>query len=147
MHSTFTKSGINGAGVESRRERREIMKTMLAGMALGVALGAAGIAIAQGGHHHGHSSPAAPAAASASAKAFQAANAKMHKAMDIRFTGDADADFVRGMIPHHEGAVDMARIVLAHGKDPEIRRLAEEVLKAQETEIGQMKAWLKKRGL
>jgi uncharacterized protein (DUF305 family) len=123
------------------------MKSMLAGMILGVALGGAGFAIAQGSHHQGHGAPAAPADASASTKAFQAANEKMHKDMDIRFTGDADADFVRGMIPHHEGAVEMAKIVLQHGKDPEIRKLAEEVVKAQETEIGQMKAWLTKRGL
>jgi uncharacterized protein (DUF305 family) len=123
------------------------MKSTLAGMILGIALGGAGFAIAQGSHHHGHGAPAAPAGASASTKAFQAANTKMHKAMDIKFTGDADADFVRGMIPHHEGAVEMAKIVLAHGKDPEIRKLAEDVVKAQETEIGQMKAWLKNRGL
>lgn len=123
------------------------MKSMLTGMILGVALGGAGFAIAQGSHHQGHGAPAAPAGASASTRAFQAANATMHKAMDITFTGDADVDFVRGMIPHHEGAVEMAKIVLVHGKDAEIRKLAEEVVKAQEIEIGQMRAWLRKRGL
>jgi uncharacterized protein (DUF305 family) len=122
------------------------MKGMLAGLALGLALGGAGWALAQGGHNQ-HGGHAAPAVGSASTKAYQQINEKMHAAMDITFTGDADVDFVRGMIPHHEGAVEMAKVVLAHGKDAEIRKLAEEVVKAQETEIGQMKAWLKKRGL
>lgn len=73
---------------------------------------------------------------------FAAVNADMHKAMDIAFTGDIDKDFVRSMIPHHEGAVAMAKIVLQQGKDPEIRALADAIVKAQETEIAQMKDWL-----
>jgi len=80
-------------------------------------------------------------------KAYAEANAKMHAGMEIEFTGDADVDFVRGMIPHHQGAVDMARIVLQYGKDPEIRKLAGEIIKAQEAEITMMQEWLKKRGL
>jgi uncharacterized protein (DUF305 family) len=70
----------------------------------------------------------------------------MHAAMNIAFTGDADADFVRGMIPHHQGAVEMAKVVLAFGKDPAVRKLAEEIVKAQETEIALMQSWLKQRG-
>jgi uncharacterized protein (DUF305 family) len=71
---------------------------------------------------------------------------KMHSAMDITYTGKADVDFVKGMIPHHAGAIDMAKAVLAYGKDPEIKKLAEGIIKAQETEIAQMQAWLKKNG-
>jgi uncharacterized protein (DUF305 family) len=63
--------------------------------------------------------------------------------MDISFTGNADIDFVRGMIPHHQGAVDMAKTVIAFGKDPQIRKLAEEIVKAQESEIALMQGWLK----
>ncbi|AJD40235.1 DUF305 domain-containing protein [Rhizobium sp. SEMIA 4085] len=81
-----------------------------------------------------------------SSQAFAEANAKMHKDMAIEMTGDADADFVRSMIPHHQGAIDMAKIELQYGKDPNIRKLAEAVIKAQEAEIADMNAWLKAHG-
>jgi uncharacterized protein (DUF305 family) len=99
------------------------------------------IVVAQAHQHHG-----APAAAKSSpaTKGYEAANAKMHKDMAIKYSGNADADFARGMIPHHQGAIDMAKVVLQHGKDPDIRKLAEEIIKAQESEIAWMKDWLKK---
>lgn len=78
--------------------------------------------------------------------AFMEANTRMHSDMAIAFTGDADVDFIAGMIPHHQGAVEMAKIVLEHGADPEVRKLAEEIIAAQETEIAWMTDWLAKHG-
>ncbi|ESX98833.1 DUF305 domain-containing protein [Mesorhizobium sp. LNJC405B00] len=73
---------------------------------------------------------------------YKAAMDKMHSDMMIEYSGNADVDFVRGMIPHHRGAIDMAKVELANGKDPEIRKLAEDVIAAQEAEITKMHAWL-----
>jgi hypothetical protein len=70
---------------------------------------------------------------------------QMHKAMGaVKPTGDADIDFVQGMIPHHQGAIDMAKIELEKGKDPEIKKLAQDIINAQEVEIKQMNDWLAK---
>lgn len=58
------------------------------------------------------------------------------------YTGNADVDFLAMMIPHHQGAVDMARLLLIHGKDPLTRKLAEEIIASQTTEIAAMRARL-----
>jgi uncharacterized protein (DUF305 family) len=79
----------------------------------------------------------------ASTTAYQAAMDVMMKDMMVAYTGNADVDFAKGMIPHHRGAVDMARVVLQYGKDAEIRKLAEGVVGAQESEISIMQNWLK----
>ena len=98
------------------------------------------------GGQHGGMSAQPKGDTGPSSLAFHGINMKMHGAMDIVFTGNADVDFVKGMIPHHAGAVDMAKTVLAFGKDPEVRKLAEEIIKAQESEIAFLKAWLAKQG-
>ena len=89
--------------------------------------------------HEGHPAPAADSPSSA---AYAAAAAKMHADMGAKLTGDADVDFARGMIPHHQGAIDKAKIELEYGKDPELRGLAERIIAAQEEEIAFLEAWL-----
>jgi DUF305 family protein family protein len=61
--------------------------------------------------------------------------ARMHAAMDVAFTGDADRDFARMMIPHHQGAIDMALVELRYGKDERLKRLAQEIIVEQQQEI------------
>lgn len=122
-------------------------KLVAIGFAAAAGLVIAGFALAQGpGAIHDRPHARTTGDQSAPSLAFTAANEKMHRDMAITFTGNADVDFVRGMIPHHQGAIDMAKITLAFGKDPEIRKLAEEIVKAQETEIAFMRSWLAKKG-
>ncbi len=64
--------------------------------------------------------------------------ARMHAGMHVPFTGDADHDFARMMIPHHQGAIDMALVELRYGKDQRLKRLAQEIIVAQQQEIAVM---------
>jgi uncharacterized protein (DUF305 family) len=99
--------------------------------------------IAQETDHSGHVMTGKESPAT---KAFMAANMAMHADMAITYTDNPDADFIRGMIPHHQGAVDMARIVLEHGTDPEVKAFAEQIIAAQEAEIAWMTDWLARNG-
>jgi uncharacterized protein (DUF305 family) len=83
-------------------------------------------------------------AASPADKAFVGAMKTMMNNMHVKPTGKPDKDFVLMMIPHHQGAIDMAKVELQYGTDPELRQLATDIVAAQEKEIAQMKAWLEK---
>jgi uncharacterized protein (DUF305 family) len=80
----------------------------------------------------------------ASVKVNQQAMNTMMAAMMVTYSGNADVDFVTGMIPHHQGAIDMAKIELQFGKDATLQKLASDIVKAQESEIAFMQDWLKK---
>jgi uncharacterized protein (DUF305 family) len=97
------------------------------------------------GGHGGHGAQPQPStdSTSPSTKAYETANERMHQEMMIQFTGDADKDFIAGMIPHHRGTVDMAAILLKYGKNPRVRELAEQIIREQEKEIILMEELLK----
>jgi uncharacterized protein (DUF305 family) len=85
------------------------------------------------------------AGSSPATQAFQEADQKMMQQMSAPpYTGDADKDFVAHMLPHHQGAVDMAEVELKYGKDPEMKKLASNIVKTQKEEIAVMKRWLAK---
>jgi uncharacterized protein (DUF305 family) len=94
---------------------------------------------------HIHSQPIVQAWESAGgfAQALYKTTMRMHDDMfRTPPSGNADVDFLIQMIPHHEGAVEMARLHLAAGTDPLIRRLAEEIIASQQAEIAAMKSRL-----
>jgi len=79
-----------------------------------------------------------------STKAYEAAMDKMMTGMQAPYSGDADRDFVVGMVPHHQGAVDMAEVELQYGKDPVLRALCKRIIASQTQEIALMQGWLAK---
>jgi uncharacterized protein (DUF305 family) len=81
-------------------------------------------------------------AATPADQAFMASMKTMQKNMAVKPTGETDRDFVLMMLPHHQGAIDMAKVELRYGKDPLLRKLAGDIVKAQEQEIGTMRDWL-----
>ena len=104
------------------------------------------VALAQDMDHSQHDMSAMdmPNAADGAARAYMDGMAKMSRDMNAPMTGDADADFATMMIPHHQGAIDMAKVQLEYGKDPALRKLSEAIVSAQEGEIAFMKDWLAK---
>lgn len=125
---------------------RFVVACLSAGLMASLATGLAGQAAAQG-HDHGHGGVAARSISDTPAtRDFKAAHATMMRNMAHPYTGDPDVDFRVQMIPHHQGAIDMARVALRHATDPWTRQLAEAVIVEQQREIAEMQAWLERRG-
>lgn len=120
------------------------LTAVAAAFAIAAAIAAPGLAGAE--ETTGHEGHAMMGDKGPASMAFMEANDRMHSGMAIEFSGNPDVDFIRGMIPHHQGAVEMARIELEYGSDPEVRKLAEAVIAAQEAEIKWMQDWLAKNG-
>lgn len=99
----------------------------------------AGPAVAQ--DHSGHTMQGAMSG-------HMAAMDKMMNSMDgMETTGNADADFLIMMIPHHQSAIDMAEVELEHGTDADTREMAQQIIDAQKGEIAEMKAMLQRMGV
>ncbi len=82
-----------------------------------------------------------PSVAAPATAAYDAAIEKMQHDMNIPFTGDADRDFVAATIPHRQGGIDMARLELQYGHDPDLRKLAQDIIAAGEREIALLRQW------
>jgi uncharacterized protein (DUF305 family) len=113
-------------------------------LASAIFIAAIGPVAAQGGHHD-HASPASDGSA-ASTQEFRKADAEMMENMKVPYTGNPDVDFRTHMIPHHEGAVAMAKVALRHAKDESTRQMARKIIEDQEKEIAEMRQWLKANG-
>ncbi len=128
------------------------MKKLTIAFIVGAVVVAGGLAIAQGQMNmdsmpgHDMSQMGMSGSDNPAVKAYTEAMNRMQQNMVMDYTGDPDVDFMRGMIPHHQGAIDMAKVVLQYGEDPEVKKLAEDVVKAQESEIAMMQKWLADRG-
>ncbi len=95
----------------------------------------------QGSHAHKDISDGRPGWS-----AFQDSVEQMHIQMEsVEPSGDTDADFVRLMQPHHQAAIEMAKAELMNGHDPQMRRLAQEIITDQQSELELMQRWLKQQ--
>lgn len=92
-------------------------------------------------NHHGHEGHQMPGAANAP---FSASMDKMHKSMNIKPSGNINIDFLKGMIPHHQGAVDMSNELLKTSKDKQVKEFAQKIIDTQKAEIKMMEEMIKR---
>lgn len=97
-----------------------------------------------GDHMTGHGMPGTHGRSAMNLEYMRAMNDMHGPMMDGVMDPDPDAAFVRGMLPHHKGAVAMAEIQLKYGKDPDLRKLAQEIIDAQQKEMTMMQDWMNK---
>ena len=109
------------------------------GLALVLSASIVGLALAQSRHDEMSSGPAESTFASLMMQAMERMDAGM---MAAKPTGNPDHDFAAMMIPHHQGAIDMAKVELIYGQDPVLRRLARGIIVAQQQEIELMQRYL-----
>ncbi len=132
----FRDTLVKGASIKSTRNLLALLVAFGASSAF--AQKAAPASDAMAGMHMEHQT--ASHADSSTTAAFQAADKSMMSGMsNIQYTDDTDRDFVAHMIPHHEGAVEMAKVELKYGKDTKLRKLAKDIIAAQDREIAFMK--------
>jgi uncharacterized protein (DUF305 family) len=109
-------------------------------LALMLSASVVGLALAQS--HHGDTSSGPPESAFA-AQMMQAMERMDAGMMAAKPTGNSDRDFAAMMIPHHQGAIDMAKVELIYGRDPVLRRLAQGIIVEQRQEIELMQRYLR----
>ena len=116
---------------------------LVAGLVLTIDVAADSRDAVGAGHNHAAAIPWCDGLLDASQSQFHAeitqANARMHDAMEIVPSGDSDRDFAQMMIPHHQGAIDMALVLLKHGRDERLKRLAQSIIVEQGQEIAYMR--------
>jgi hypothetical protein len=130
----------------AKRLNGAIHSVYLSAMILGISALILSVGLLRAGAQaetHGHGSQAT---ADPNWSELIASMDKMHMAVRaVERSGNGDVDFVRLMLPHHQAAIDMAKTQLLYGKDPQMRRLAQEIITDQQSEIELMQRWLKQQ--
>lgn len=124
--------------------RVRVRKAVLSAIALAAIAG--GTAVAQQSGHAGHRQPGGMTMQATPANPYPPAEMRMHEKMMAAVGADATETWVRKMIEHHRGGIEMSRIVLRETRDARVRQMATKTIADQTREVGQLNAWLRARG-